>query len=38
MNYLKCGECKSIVSGNSCPLAINVEEIMCSEEQSEEKY
>ena len=32
---LKCGECKSIISDNSCPLPINVEEIMYSEEESE---
>ena len=37
MNYFKCSECKSIISDNSCPLVINVEEIMSSEEESEAK-
>ena len=28
MNRLKCSDCKSVISDNSCPLTVDVEEIM----------
>ena len=37
MNHLKCKGCQSIVSDNSCPLTVDIEQVTCNDDESQAK-